>query len=122
MPADGVPRKTTAPVDKLVKEWMQKKKGLENTRQERLKKKQQKDREVRVWLWPISNPRFTPRRSGGGDESVTADTERAAARAGTQWLQLMRDQARERAKTMMADAENLYGGVNPNTGKPSPFA
>ena len=33
MPGDGVPRKTTATVDKLVKEWMQKKKGLERTRQ-----------------------------------------------------------------------------------------
>lgn len=35
MPADGVPRKTTATVDKLVKEWMQKKRGLERTRQVR---------------------------------------------------------------------------------------
>jgi hypothetical protein len=35
VPADGVPRKTTATVDKLVKEWMAKKKGLERTRQAR---------------------------------------------------------------------------------------
>jgi hypothetical protein len=35
VPADGVPRRTTATVDKLVKEWMAKKKGLERTRQAR---------------------------------------------------------------------------------------
>mmetsp|Transcript_32305 Transcript_32305/g.62110 ORF Transcript_32305/g.62110 Transcript_32305/m.62110 type:complete len:427 (-) Transcript_32305:579-1859(-) len=69
-PDPGAPPKTTPKVDKVVKEWLDKKARLEATRREKLRRKVEKDRE---------------------------------------WLQDMRDQARERARKQAEDASNLYG-------------